>query len=66
PDLKGGRYDEGYLADGIIGITMEKVSDIDVQRTIRVYKMRATKHSPSINYLIHEEGRFYITKKISP
>jgi len=59
------KFDEGFLADGIIGISLDKVGDKDVQRSIRIYKMRATKHYPGYMRLLHEEGRFFVTQKIT-
>ncbi len=59
------KFDEGFLADGIIGISLDKVGDKDVQRSIRLYKMRSTKHYSGYMRLLHEEGRFFVTQKIT-
>ena len=37
---------EDFLSDGIIHLKMEKVSDVNIQRRIRIVKMRSTEHTP--------------------
>lgn len=39
-----GRYDENFLADGVLTLRLHMISDLDVQRRIRIVKMRGTKH----------------------
>src|SRR5207237_1139508 len=39
-----GRWDEDFLADGVIQLRMHMVSDLEAQRRLRVVKMRGTKH----------------------
>ncbi|MEM2869579.1 MAG: ATPase domain-containing protein [Thermoplasmata archaeon] len=58
------KFDEGFLADGIIHLKLAEVSDIDVQRRIRVVKMRGTKHAPGYFTLLVEGGEFAVTKAI--
>ncbi len=58
--------DETFLADGIIELKMHQVSDVEVQRRIRVVKMRGSKHETGFSALLFENGRFQITPAISP
>ena len=59
-------YGEDYLADGIIHLKMERVGDINIQRRIRMVKLRATKHSANFFSLLHyDDGDFAVTKVIS-
>lgn len=60
------RRDETFLADGIIELKMHEISDIEVQRRIRVNKMRGSHHKTGFYALVFEEGRFQITPVISP
>jgi len=39
-----GRWDEDFLADGVIHLRMHFVTDLTAQRRLRVVKMRGTKH----------------------
>lgn len=39
-----GRYDENFLADGVMNLRLHLISDLDAQRRIRIVKMRGTKH----------------------
>jgi len=39
-----GRYDEDFLADGVLTLRLHPISDQEVQRRIRIVKMRGTKH----------------------
>ncbi|MGQ9582838.1 MAG: RAD55 family ATPase [Thermoplasmatota archaeon] len=58
------KFDEGFLADGIVHLKLAEVSDIDVQRRIRVVKMRGTRHAPGFFSLLIDGGQFAITKAI--
>jgi len=60
-----GRYDEDFLADGIIHLKMEAIGDIKVQRRIRCVKMRSSKHSPDWYTLLFGEGKFQVAQVIS-
>ncbi len=60
-----GSYDEGYLSDGIIGLKMHLVREIEVQRRIRCLKMRETHHDTSYYSLLFNDGQFQIAKVIS-
>jgi KaiC/GvpD/RAD55 family RecA-like ATPase len=63
--LLDGKFDEGYLSDGIITLKMAVVREVDTQRRIRCVKMRETNHDPSYYSLLFSNGKFQITKVIS-
>ncbi len=54
-----------YLADGIIHLKMHQVNDVDVQRRIRVVKMRAANHKTGFYALVFEDGEFSVTRAMS-
>ncbi len=54
-----------YLADGIIHLKMHHVSDVDVQRRIRVVKMRAANHKTGFYALVFDRGKFSVTRAMS-
>src|SRR5881409_358463 len=60
------RRDETFLADRIIELKMHPISDVEIQRRIRVQKMRGSHHKTGFSALIFDEGRFQITPVISP
>jgi KaiC/GvpD/RAD55 family RecA-like ATPase len=60
------RRDETFLADGIVELKMHPISDIEVQRRIRILKMRGSHHKTGFSALVFEEGRFQVTPVISP
>lgn len=60
-----GRYDEDFLADGIIHLKMEQIGDVKIQRRIRCVKMRSSKHSSDWYTLLFGDGKFQITQVIS-
>ncbi len=60
------RKDETFLADGIIELKMHQISDVEVQRRIRVVKMRGSNHRTGFHALVFEDGRFQVTSVISP
>ncbi len=57
--------DETFLADGIIELKMHQISDVEVQRRIRVVKMRGSNHKTGFQALVFEDGRFQVTSVIS-
>jgi len=59
------RRDETFLADGIFELKMHQTSDIEVQRRIRVTKMRGSHHKTGFSALVFEDGRFQVTSVIS-
>ncbi len=60
------RRDETFLGDGILELKMHQISDVEVQRRIRVVKMRGSRHRTGFSALVFEEGRFQVTPVISP
>jgi len=58
------KYDEGFLADGILHLKLSEVSDVDVQRRIRCVKMRGTRHSPGFFNLLVDGQTLAVTKTI--
>ncbi len=60
------RKDETFLADGIIELKMHPISDVEVQRRVRVVKMRGSNHKTGFHALVFEDGRFQVTPVISP
>lgn len=59
-----GRHREDYLADGIIFLTMEKRGDFEVQRRLRVVKMRGVRHDTAWHALVFDNG-FRVTEILS-
>lgn len=57
-------YEEGYLADGIIELTLSADEGDTVRRRIRCVKMRNTQHQTSFYSLQFTEGRFVVTQSI--
>jgi len=57
--------DASYLADGVIHLKMHQVSDVAIQRRIRVVKMRGTAHETGYFALVFEDGRFGVTRALS-
>ncbi|MEM3342632.1 MAG: ATPase domain-containing protein [Thermoplasmata archaeon] len=60
-----GRYDEDFLADGVINLVMEEKGDINIQRKIRCVKMRSANHSPNFFTLLFSKGKFQTTSVIA-
>ena len=58
------KFDESFLADGIVHLKLAEISDVDVQRRIRCVKMRNTRHAPGYHSLLVEGGQLAITKTI--
>lgn len=59
------RRDETFLADGILELKMHQISDVEVQRRIRVVKMRGSHHKTGFHAIVFEDGRFQVTSVIS-
>lgn len=51
-----GRHREDYLSDGIVHLRLDKRGDFEVQRRIRVVKMRGTKHDTGYHALVFDNG----------
>jgi len=60
-----GRYDEEFLADGILHLKHAPIGDTDVQLRIRCVKMRRSKHEHADFALVHTGEKFQITRMIS-
>ncbi len=65
PTESSHRLDASYLADGVIHLKMHQVSDVAIQRRIRVVKMRGTAHETGYFALVFEDGRFGVTRALS-
>ncbi len=61
-----GRWDEDFLADGVVHLRMHMVSDLDAQRRLRVVKMRGTRHETGYLAMVLDDGRFRVTRAMSP
>ena len=59
------RRDETFLADGILELKMHQITDVEVQRRIRVSKMRGAHHRTGFSALVFEDGRFQVMSVIS-
>src|SRR5437879_57670 len=53
------------LEDGILELKMHQITDVEVQRRIRVSKMRGAHHRTGFSALVFEDGRFQVTSVIS-
>ncbi|HYM38588.1 MAG TPA: ATPase domain-containing protein [Thermoplasmata archaeon] len=60
-----GRYDEEFLADGILHLKQAPIGETDVQLRIRCVKMRRSKHEHGDFALVRATDRFQITRVIS-
>jgi KaiC/GvpD/RAD55 family RecA-like ATPase len=60
-----GRWDEDFLADGVVQLRMHFVTDLTAQRRLRVVKMRGTKHETGYLAMDFDEGRFRVTRAMS-
>ena len=54
--------EEYYLADGIIQLRMSPSSEYDLERQLRVLKMRGTKHETGYHALSFDRGRFRVRR----
>ncbi len=60
-----GRWDEDFLADGVFHLRQHLVSDLEVQRRLRVVKMRGTPHESGYLALVLDDGRFRVTRAMT-
>lgn len=63
--IQGQGNEADYLADGLLHLKMHRVSDVDVQRRIRVVKMRAANHKTAAYALVFDGGKFGVTQAMS-
>lgn len=61
-----GRWDEDFLADGVLHLRIHMISDLEAQRRLRVVKLRGTKHDTGYLALVLDDGRFRVTRTMSP
>jgi len=59
------RFDEGYLADGVISLKLQEIGETDIQRRIRCIKLRSTNHKTGYFSLLFAEGKFRATQVIT-
>jgi len=59
------KYDEGYLADGVISLKLQEIGETDIQRRIRCVKMRSTNHKTGYFSLLFNDGVFSATQVIT-
>ncbi|MEM2943388.1 MAG: RAD55 family ATPase [Methanomassiliicoccales archaeon] len=59
------KYDEGYLADGVISLKLQEIGETDIQRRIRAVKIRSTNHKTGYFSLLFSDGVFRATQVIT-
>lgn len=59
------KYDEGYLADGVISLKLQEIGETDIQRRIRAVKLRSTNHKTGYFPLLFSDGMFRATQVIT-
>jgi len=59
------KFDEGYLADGVISLKLQEIGETDIQRRIRAVKIRCTNHKPGYFSLLFSDGMFRATQVIT-
>ena len=59
------RYDEDFLADGVLYLRMVEMGGTDVQLRLRCVKMRRARHEHGYFALIRNNGQFQIARPIS-
>lgn len=57
-------FDDAFLADAIVQLRMEAVSEVAFQRRIQCLKMRSADHDSAPYTLVFDNGRFEIAKAI--
>lgn len=60
-----GRWDEDFLADGVLHLRIHLVNDIEAQRRLRVVKMRGTRHETGYLAMVLDDGGFRVTRAMS-
>ena len=64
-EVKYGKHEEDFLADGILLLKMVELDELNVARRLRCVKMRNTEHSMNSYTLLFENKRFQVTRVIS-
>ena len=54
-----GRNDEDFLADGVIQLRLHPVTDLEIQRRVRIVKMRGTAHDTGYLAVHVSEGKAF-------
>ncbi len=57
-----GRHEENFLADGVLNLRMHLVTDQDVQRRLRVVKLRGTRHETAYLALHVAPGELEVSR----
>ena len=60
-----GRYDENFLADGVLSLRLHPISDQEVQRRIRIVKMRGTRHETAYLAIHVGDGNLQVGRLLS-
>ena len=62
----GAAAEEAYLADGVVQLSMEPMPEFQMQRRIRIVKLRATRHDTGIYELAWGPSGFEVDRPRSP
>ena len=57
-------FEEEFLADGVLLLTMERAGEISFQRRIQCVKLRSADHRAEAYTLLFQEGRFEVARAI--
>ena len=57
-------FEEEFLADGVLLLTMERTGEISFQRRIQCVKLRSADHRAEAYTLLFQEGRFEVARAI--
>lgn len=63
PTISAG-FEEEFLADGVVHLTMERTGEVSFQRRIQCVKMRSADHRPDAYTLVFDNGRFEVARAI--
>ena len=58
------RHEENFLADGVLHLRMHPISDVELQRRLRIVKMRGTKHEMGYLALHAARGEFEVARAL--
>lgn len=57
-------FEEGFLADGVFLLTLERTTEISFQRRIQCVKLRSADHRAEAYTLLFQDGRFEVARAI--
>jgi KaiC/GvpD/RAD55 family RecA-like ATPase len=57
-------FEEEFLADGVVRLTMERTTEISFQRRIQCVKLRSADHRAEPYTLLFQDGRFEVARAI--